>query len=132
MLGLRCCARSFSSCSKLGLLFIALLGFLTAAASAAGDHRITGFSSCDTRASVLLMWNLPGPGIEPVPSTLADGVLSIMPQRSPNIFYLLIEVKSKSSLITQCMHKGQREGPTFEIELLFGDFIVREGSLSNI
>ena len=78
------------------------------------------------------MWNLPGPGIEPVPSTLADGVLSIMPQRSPNIFYLLIEVKSKSSLITQCMHKGQREGPTFEIELLFGDFIVREGSLSNI
>ena len=32
-LGLRCCARAFSSCSKRGLLFVAVRGLLIAAAS---------------------------------------------------------------------------------------------------
>ena len=32
-LGLRCCAQAFSSCSKRGLLFIAVRGLLSAVAS---------------------------------------------------------------------------------------------------
>ena len=32
-LGLRCCARAFSSCGKLGLLFLVVCGLLTAVAS---------------------------------------------------------------------------------------------------
>ena len=32
-LGLRCCARAFSSCGERGLLFVAVCGLLTAVAS---------------------------------------------------------------------------------------------------
>ena len=35
--GLRCCMWAFSSCSNRGLFFIAVLGFLTAAASLAAE-----------------------------------------------------------------------------------------------
>ena len=52
MLGLRCCEQAFSSCSKRGLLFIAVHGLLTAVASLAGNtgSRHTG--------SVVLMHGL--------------------------------------------------------------------------
>ena len=40
MLGLRCCARAFSSCGKRGLLFVAVHGLLT----------VGGFSCCGARA----------------------------------------------------------------------------------
>ena len=53
VLGLRCHARSLSSCSKVGLLFIAVLRFLTAVASAPGDHRLLG-----ARASVVVTHGL--------------------------------------------------------------------------
>ena len=33
VLGLRCCVQAFSSCSKRGLLFVAVRGLLTAVAS---------------------------------------------------------------------------------------------------
>ena len=38
VLGLRCCARVFSSCSERGLLFIAVRGLLTAVASLVAEH----------------------------------------------------------------------------------------------
>ena len=39
-LGLRCCARAFSSCSERGLLFIAVRGPLTVAASLVAEHKL--------------------------------------------------------------------------------------------
>ena len=37
-LGLRCCARAFSSCVEQGLLFIAVRGLLLAVASLVAEH----------------------------------------------------------------------------------------------
>ena len=39
-LGLRCCTRAFSSCSKQGLLFVAVHGLLIAVASLVGEHEL--------------------------------------------------------------------------------------------
>ena len=38
VLGLRCCARAFSSCSERGLLFIEVCGLLIAVASLVAEH----------------------------------------------------------------------------------------------
>ena len=70
MLGLRFCARALSSCGKRGSLFIAVHGPLTVAASPVAEHRLQmhRLSSCDSRAQLLRgMWDLPRPGLEPVP-----------------------------------------------------------------
>ena len=45
VLGLCCCARAFSSCGELGLLFLAVHGLLIVVASHCG-----GFSCCGVRA----------------------------------------------------------------------------------
>ena len=37
-LGLRCCARAFSSCREQGLLFVAVPGLLIAVASLVAEH----------------------------------------------------------------------------------------------
>ena len=52
VLGLRFCARPFSSCGKLGQLFIAVRGPLTIAASLVAEHRLQTrrLSSCGSRA----------------------------------------------------------------------------------
>ena len=47
VLGLRFCARAFSSCSKWGPLFIAVRGPLTIAASLVKERRL---SNCGSRA----------------------------------------------------------------------------------
>ena len=39
VLGLRCCVRAFSSCGERGLLFVAVLGLLSAVASLV-EHRL--------------------------------------------------------------------------------------------
>ena len=52
VLGLRFCARAFSSCSKQGPLFIAVHGPLTIVASLVAEHRLQmrRLSSCGSRA----------------------------------------------------------------------------------
>ena len=52
VLGLRFCARAFSSCGKRGPLFIAVRGLLTIAASLVAEHRLQlrRLSSCGSRA----------------------------------------------------------------------------------
>ena len=52
VLGLRFCARAFSSCGKRGPLFIAVRGPLTLAASLVAEHRLQThrLSSCGSRA----------------------------------------------------------------------------------
>ena len=51
---------------------------------------VCGLSRGSSPAQLLLsMWNLPGPGIEPVSPALAGGLLStISPEKSHTIFYL--------------------------------------------
>ena len=39
-LGLRCCARAFSSWGERGLLFVTVRGLLTAVASLVAEHRL--------------------------------------------------------------------------------------------
>ena len=39
-LGLRCCARAFSSCGKRGLLFVAVRGLLIVVASPVAEHEL--------------------------------------------------------------------------------------------
>ena len=55
VLGLRFCARAFSSCSKRGPLFITVRGPLTIAASLVAEHRLQTrrLSSCGSRAQLL-------------------------------------------------------------------------------
>ena len=52
MLGLRFCARAFSSCGKRGPLFIAVCGPLTIVASLVAEHRLQTrrLSNCGSRA----------------------------------------------------------------------------------
>ena len=38
VLGLHCCAQAFSSCSKWGLLFVAVCGLLIAMSSLVAEH----------------------------------------------------------------------------------------------
>ena len=54
--------------------------------------RGTGFSSCGAQAQLLHgMWNLPGPGIKPLPPALAGRFLStVPPQKSPLRTFLMI------------------------------------------
>ena len=94
-LGLHCCTWAFSSCGEQGLLFIVVLGLLTAVASLIVQHGIQacglsscgtqvlecgGFSGCGARAQLLGgMWDLPGPGIEPMSPALAGGFLTTAP-----------------------------------------------------
>ena len=40
VLGLRCCAWAFSSCSEWGLLFVVVRGLLIAVASLVAEHRL--------------------------------------------------------------------------------------------
>ena len=52
VLGLRFCARAFSSCGKRGPLFIAMRGPLTIAASLVAEHKLQThrLSSCGSQA----------------------------------------------------------------------------------
>ena len=86
MLGLRFCARAFSSCGKRGPLFIALRGPLTIAASLVAEHKLQmrRLSSCGSQAQLLLgMWDLPRPGLEPVSPALAGRFSTTAPPGKP-------------------------------------------------
>ena len=91
MLGLRFCARAFSSCGERGPLFIAVHGPLTIAASLVVEHRLQTcrLSSCGSRAQLLRsMWDLPRPGLEPVFPTLAGRFSTTAPPGKPVIEHL--------------------------------------------
>ena len=90
MLGLRFCARAFSSCGKWGPLFIAVRGPLTIAASLVAEHRLQTrrLSSCGSRGQLLRgMWDHPRPGLEPVSPALADRFSTTAPPGKPYIFF---------------------------------------------
>ena len=86
MLGLRFCARAFSSCGKWGPLFIAVHGPLTIAASLVAEHRLQTrrLSSCGSRAQPFRgMWDPPRPGLEPVSPALAGRFSTTAPPGKP-------------------------------------------------
>ena len=86
MLGLRFCARAFSSCGEWGPLFIPVRGTLTIAASLVAEQRLQTLrlSSCGSRAQLLRgMWDLPRPGFEPVSPALAGRFSTTVPPRKP-------------------------------------------------
>ena len=87
MLGLRFCARAFSSCGKWGPLLIAVRRPLTIAASLVAEHRLQTrrLSSCGSQAQLLRgMWDLPRPGLEPVSSALAGRFSTAAPPGKPS------------------------------------------------
>ena len=86
VLGLRFCARAFSSCGKRGPLFIAVRGPLTIAASLIAEHRFQTrrLSNCGSRAPLLRgMWDLPRPGLELVSPALAGRFSTTAPPGKP-------------------------------------------------
>ena len=86
VLGLRFCARAFSSCGKWGPLFIAVRGPLTIVASLVAEHRLQTrrLSNCGSRAQLLRgMWALPRPGLEPVSPALAGRFSTTAPLGKP-------------------------------------------------
>ena len=86
MLGLRFCARAFSSCGKREPLFIAMRGPLTIAASLVAEHRLQTrrLTICGSRAQPLPgMWDPPRPGLEPVSPALAGRFSTTAPPGKP-------------------------------------------------
>ena len=91
MLGLRFCARTFSSCGKQGPLFIAVRGPPTTAAFLVVGHRLQmcRLSSCGSQAQLLRgMWDLHRPGLEPVSHALAGRFSTTAPPGKPKIYFL--------------------------------------------
>ena len=88
VLGLRFCARAFSSCGKWGPLFIAVHGPLTIAAPLAAEHRLQTrrLSSCGSRAQPLRgTRDPPRPGPEPVSPALAGRLPTTAPPGKPRM-----------------------------------------------
>ena len=102
VLGLRFCARAFSSCGERGPLFIAVRRPLTVAASLVAEHRLQTcrLSSCGSRAQLLGgMWDLPRPGLEPVSPALAGRFSTTVPPRKPSLYFL------KDVAVTITLHR---------------------------
>ena len=92
VLGLRFCVRVFSSCGKRGPLLIAVRRPLTVADSLVAEHRLQTrrLSSCGSRVQLLRgMWDLPGPGLEPVSTALAGRFSTTAPPGKPYSFYFI-------------------------------------------
>ena len=86
VLGLRFCARAFSSCGKRGPLFIVVRGPLTIAAPLFAGHRLQTrrLSNCGSRAQPLCgTWDLPRPGLEPVSPASAGRLSTTAPPGKP-------------------------------------------------
>ena len=81
-MGLRCCVRTFSSCGEQSYSSLGCLGFSLQCLlllRSLGSRR-AGFSSCGMQAYLLCgMWDLPGPGIEPMSPALAGRFLTTGP-----------------------------------------------------
>ena len=91
VLGLRFCARAFSSCGKRGPLFIMVRRPLTITASLVAEHRLQTrrLSNCGSWAQLLRgMRDPPRPGLEPVFPALAGRLSTTAPPGKPYDFWL--------------------------------------------
>ena len=118
VLGLRFCARAFSSCGKRGPLFIAVRGPLTIAASLVAEHRprragsviVAHGPSCSAACGIL-----PDQGSNPCPLLRQADSQPLRHQGSPKMFIfvstfklhylaLLISIKyNRLSLLDFCL-----------------------------
>ena len=86
LLGLRFCARAFSSCGKRGPLLITVRRPLTIAGSLVAEHKLQTrrLSNRGSRAQLLRgMWDPPRPGLEPVSPALAGRLSTTAPPGKP-------------------------------------------------
>ena len=93
VLGLRFCARAFSSCSKWGPLFISVHGPLTIAASLVAEQRLQmcRLSNCGSWAlSLHGVWDLPRLGLEPMSPALAGRFSTTAPPGKPCFLFLKV------------------------------------------
>ena len=100
VLGLRFCARAFSSCGKRGPLFIVVRGPLTITASLIAEHRLQTrrLSNYGSQAQLLhSMWDLPRPGLETVSPALAGRLSTTVPPGKPHAYILSNEFLRSSS-----------------------------------
>ena len=115
VLGLRFCARAFSSCGKWGPLFIAVRGPLTITVSLVAEHRLQTrrLSNCGSRAQLLRgMWDLPRPGLEPVSPALAGRFSTTAPPGKPFTFVFIFHRMLLGTLQDCCFIKHiQRSVP---------------------
>ena len=106
MLGLRFCARAFSSCGERGPLLIAVRGPFTIAASLVAEHRLQTrrLSNCGSRAQLLRgMWDLPRPGLEPVSPASAGRLSTTAPPGKPLALFFYFLFLRTVSLIFICL-----------------------------
>ena len=100
-LGLRFCARAFSSCGKRGPLLIAARGPLTIAASLVAEHRLhmRKLSNCGPRAQPLRgMRDPPRPGLEPMSPAPAGRPSTTAPPGKPqDLIFFIMESQSSIS-----------------------------------
>ena len=92
VLGLRFCARAFSSCGKWGPLFIAVCVPLTTTASPVAEHRLQTrrLSNRGPRAQPLAgTRDPPRPGLEPVSPALAGRLPTTAPPGKPHTWSFL-------------------------------------------
>ena len=80
VLGLPCCARAFSSCSKRGLIFVATCGLLVAVLLLLAQALGRGFSSCPSPRE-----NIVDQGWNPCPQHWQGDSLPLDYQRSPSL-----------------------------------------------
>ena len=110
MLGLRFCARAFSSCGERGPLFIAVRGPLTIAASPVVEHRLQTLrlSSCGSQAQPLRgMWDPPRPGLEPASPTLAGRLPTTVPPGKPPKSNIILTLKPDKDSLRSVWKKWQ-------------------------
>ena len=121
VLGLRFCARAFSSCGKWGPLFIAVRRPLTIAASLVAEHRLQTrrLSSHGSQAQLLCgMWDPPRPGLEPVSPAPAGGFSTTAPPGKPQCFSFLKTIKlSPNCCCTFPFPSPMYEGSSFSTSL---------------
>ena len=97
VLGLRFCVRAFSSRGKREPLFITVRRPLTIAVSPVAEYRLQmrRLSNCGSRAQPLRgMWDLPGPGVEPLSPALAGRFSTSAPPGKPNHIFLLNNIST--------------------------------------
>ena len=117
-LGLCCCTGTSSSCGERGLLFIAVRGLLIAGASLV-QHGLQArglsscvlqtlerrLSSCGAQAQLLRgMWDLPGPGLEPVSPALAGRFLTSVPPGKPTHYHDYIIILARPFSFSSFSH----------------------------
>ena len=129
VLGLRFCARAFSSCGKRGPLFIAVHWPLTIAASLVAEHRLQTrkLSNCGSRAQPLRgMWDPPRPGLEPMSPALAGRLPTTAPPGKPRDSIFDVQFQGLKPLYVNRSSHFYLERPSFLIlSSLISSMLVR-------